>query len=82
MRAVRRSKGRHGSGRRDEIRLEEEGGVVVTGERQSDGWRRKQERTMRWCKVCSVGECTGVTSPTAVLSSETDWHIHALPAGA
>lgn len=41
-----------------------------------------RDRATRVCKACSVEGCMGVTSPSAVLSSRTAWHIQHPPTGA
>lgn len=43
---------------------------------------RRKKLGMRTCIGCSVERSTGVTSPTAVPSNETDWHIQHPPTGA
>lgn len=43
---------------------------------------RRKKLGMRACIGCSVERSTGVTSPTAVPSNETDWHIQHPPTGA
>lgn len=73
-RGVGRIEGRHGRGTMG-------GKLQGTDKNLGVGGRRKK-LGMRACIGCSVERSTGVTSPTAVPSNETDWHIQHPPTGA
>lgn len=73
-RGVGRVEGRHGRGTMG-------GKLQGTDKNLGVGGRRKK-LGMRACIGCSVERSTGVTSPTAGPSNETDWHIQHPPTGA